>query len=405
MQEIQVSGVSKICRSCGLALPLVKFDKAPRGLEGRRSTCRRCRDRRPASTAAVQPQPFIGPERNPADIAKEAFTTQRVQRDLRREHSALLEENEQLRAELADVKRLSVDPVIQTYGKAPKTLGDAVACALASDWHVEEPVIAGKLHGLNEYSLHIAETRAKFFFRNLLKLVEMMARECRIETVWLGFLGDFFTNWIHDEGKQTNLLTPTQAANFAKSLLASGIDFLLRESRYKLVIDCVPGNHGRLSVKPQISNATETSLETYMFVNLAERYEGNPRVEFRVAQSKMLYRRFFERFNMRIIHGDDVKFGGGVGGITIPIRKKLAAWDKAIRADLTVMGHFHQRIDGGDFMVNGSLIGFNEFAQAIGASPEEPQQSFFLVSARNGGQKSMVAPIWLDDSHKTERPQ
>ena len=63
------------------------------------------------------------------------------------------------------------------------------------------------------------------------------------------------------------------------------------------------------------------------------------------------------------------------------------------------MGHFHQRTDGGDFMVNGSLIGYNEFAQAIGASPEEAQQQFFLVHARGGGQKSLVAPIWLDSKH------
>jgi hypothetical protein len=88
--------------------------------------------------------------------------------------------------------------------------------------------------------------------------------------------------------------------------------------------------------------------------------------------------------------------------MTIPIRKKISAWDKAMRADLTVMGHFHQLMDGGDFLVNGSLIGYNEFAQAIGASPEEPRQAFFLVHARNGGQKSLTAPIWLDSKHHRE---
>ncbi len=136
-----------------------------------------------------------------------------------------------------------------------------------------------------------------------------------------------------------------------------------------------------------------------MYAALMRKYEGNPRFHFRNAPAKMLYRRYFEKFNMRLIHGDDIKFGGGVGGITIPIRKKLAAWDKACRADLTVMGHFHQLINGGDFIVNGSLIGYNEFAQAIGASPEEARQAFFLISARNGGELSVNAPIWLNSSH------
>jgi len=154
-----------------------------------------------------------------------------------------------------------------------------------------------------------------------------------------------------------------------------------------------------MTLKPRIQNATETSLETFMYHSLAYRFKGNPRVNFRVANSKIVYRRFFDRFNMRLLHGDDVKFGGGVGGVTIPIRKKLAAWDKAIRADLTVMGHFHQLLDGGDFIVNGSLIGYNEFAQAIGASPEEARQAFFLIHDRNGGEKSITAPIWLDREH------
>ncbi len=86
-----------------------------------------------------------------------------------------------------------------------------------------------------------------------------------------------------------------------------------------------------------------------------------------------------------------------MGGITIPVRKAIAQWNNPIRADLTVFGHFHQLIDGGDFLGNGSLIGYNTYAQAIKASYEEARQLFWLVSARNGGQKSVTAPIWLDD--------
>ena len=88
-------------------------------------------------------------------------------------------------------------------------------------------------------------------------------------------------------------------------------------------------------------------------------------------------------------------------GALATVRKALAAWDKSIRADLTVFGHFHQRIDGGDFMCNGSLIGFNAYAQSIKASFEQPQQSFYLISARNGGEKSITAPIWVTPAKGT----
>lgn len=343
------------------------------------------------------------PPPTPLEAAYQAHEDAKVKRDVRKEHAALVEENTRLKAKLDAVSKIGIEAPLHVYSPEGAGLGEAVACMVASDWHVEEPVEAHKVHGLNEYNLEIAEARAAAFFRNGLKLTDMMAKDCRIERIFLGLIGDFITNYIHDELKQTNLLAPGSAANFAMKLLASGIDFLLRESRYTLDIDAIPGNHGRMSLKPQIQNATETSLETFMYAALAMRYQDNPRVNFRVAQSKMLYRTYFERFKMRLIHGDDVKFGGGVGGITIPIRKKLAAWDKATRADLTVMGHFHQFLDGGDFLVNGSLIGYNEFAQAIGASPEEAKQAFFLIHARNGGEKSLVAPIWLNEAHKEVR--
>jgi hypothetical protein len=278
---------------------------------------------------------------------------------------------------------------------ATEVSGKAIACMVASDWHVEEPVEKEKVHGLNEYNLEIAKVRAYNFFRNGLRLTNIHAASAQIDTIYLMVLGDLFSNWIHEELVETNLLAPLDALNFVLQLLTDGINFLLDNSEYKLIVDCIPGNHGRMTKKMRIHNATETSLETFMYQQLARSLSSEKRVEFRVANSKMLYRKFFD-YNIRLIHGDDIGYGGGVGGVTIPIRKKLAMWDKAIKADLTVMGHFHQMLDGGDFLVNGSLIGYNTFAQSIGASPEEAKQSFFILCDRGGGCKTSVSPIWLD---------
>lgn len=279
-----------------------------------------------------------------------------------------------------------ISPATQVQGKA-------VACMAASDWHAEEPVEKDKVHGINEYNLEIAKTRAHNFFRNGLRLTNIFSASSDIDTIYLMVLGDMFSNWIHEELEQTNLLSPVDAAQYALELLIDGITFLLENSNYKLIIDCIPGNHGRMTKRMQASNATETSLETFMYKQLARSFSSEARVTFRVANSKMLYRKFFD-YNIRLIHGDDISYGGGVGGITIPIRKKLAAWDKAIKADLTVMGHFHQFIDGGDFIVNGSLIGYNQYAQSIGASPEKAKQAFFIIDEKYG--KTVVAPIRLD---------
>lgn len=417
----------KTCRKCNRPEGVVTFGTVhKRGKTYPRGVCRDCMNRQargePAADSIVDPAPtapspvegwrpaphepevllrvgdrLVEPSIDQINAERAAEQHRRLEA---KKQELIFRENDRLKAELDVLKQIKAAPPA-IFAPAQHVLGDAVAVMVGSDWHLEESVEAHKVHGLNEYNLAIAEKRAQHFFKNGLRLAQIMARDCKIDTLFLYLGGDFFSNFIHDELRETNNLGPADAANFAMHQLDSGIRFLLRESSFRLDIDAIPGNHGRMTLKPRIQNATETSLESFMYHALAAGFRDEPRVSFRVAQSKMLYRQYFEKFTMRLIHGDDVKFGGGVGGITIPIRKKIAAWDKAARADLTVMGHFHQFLDGGDFLVNGSLIGYNEFAQAIGASPEEARQAFFLIHARNGGQKSIVAPIWLDDAHKT----
>ena len=97
---------------------------------------------------------------------------------------------------------------------------------------------------------------------------------------------------------------------------------------------------------------------------------------------------------LRFHHGHGMKYGGGVGGIYIPINKAIAQWNKALRADLDVFGHWHQFRDGGNFICNGSIIGYNAYALRIKADYEEPKQAFFLMDKNRG--KTIVAPIFVD---------
>lgn len=370
-----------------------EFGRNKQNPDGLRYECRRCLC---ASQNLRRADKRVEPEADPLKTAEEAHKSARDRRNLKAEHTALLEENERLRDRIGELVQMQRPPEIIVYKQAKHLRADAVACAVASDWHVEEPVNPAAVHGLNEYNLEIAKSRAQHFFRHFLRLADMMARESKITTIYLAALGDFFSGWIHKELLASNLLPPGEAAQFWIGLFASGIDFLLRESSYVIEGDMVPGNHGRMTDQIHFSDPTGTSLESFSYHALAGRYEGNPRVRLNVSAHAMVYRPFFERFKLRAIHGYEVKYGGGVGGLTIPLRKALAQWNNPIRADLTVLGHFHQFFDGGDFLVNGSLIGYNTYAQAIKASYEEARQAFFLVHARNGGVKAVTAPIWLD---------
>lgn len=393
---------TKKCTKCNATRPIKQFNKyksANGRTEGRRATCRWC-SAKVAPPEAQPPKPALPP----LEAALTAHREQREKRDLKSEHTALIERTQQLERENAELRQFRKAPEILVYDKPAHERADAIACAVASDWHIEEPVTAESVHGLNEYNLDVAKLRSAAFFRNLLRLTDIMARDTKITTIYLAALGDFFSGWIHPELMANGLLAPGDAARFCKGLWFSGIDFLLRESSYQLDGDMIPGNHGRMTQHIHFGNPTGTSLESVMYESIVDRYYDNPRVRLKVSTQAMVYRPFFERFKMRLIHGYEVKYGGGVGGITIPLRKALAQWNNPIRADLTVLGHFHQFFDGGDFLVNGSLIGYNLFAQAIKASYEEARQAFFLVHARGGGEKSVTAPIWLDSKHR-ERPE
>ena len=50
--------------------------------------------------------------------------------------------------------------------------------------------------------------------------------------------------------------------------------------------------------------------------------------------------------------------------------------------DTVCLGHFHTDIQDSLFLVNGSMIGFSNFANYIKVAPEAPTQTFFLVDKR-----------------------
>ena len=79
-----------------------------------------------------------------------------------------------------------------------------------------------------------------------------------------------------------------------------------------------------------------------------------------------------------------MRYGGGVGGISIPLNKAVAQWDKANRADLTLVNHYHQYRYFGNIICNGSMIGYNAYALSIKADYEPPCQNFFLINKTKG---------------------
>lgn len=270
---------------------------------------------------------------------------------------------------------------------------EATCVWVASDWHVEERVMGHEINNLNRYNMRIAKARSETFFRSSLRITKMLGRDISIKTVVLALLGDFITNYIHDELVEVNQTQPIKAIIYAQNLIASGIQFVLDNSDYELLVPCHSGNHGRVSRKTHFSTEPGHSLEYFMYKNLEHHFAGNPRVKFLVAEGYHSYVKVYDT-TIRFHHGHAMRYLGGVGGITIPVNKAIAQWNKAIPADIDVFGHWHQFFDGGNFVCNGSMIGYNAFALSIKASFEKPRQALFLIDKKRG--KTATFPICFE---------
>jgi hypothetical protein len=130
-----------------------------------------------------------------------------------------------------------------------------------------------------------------------------------------------------------------------------------------------------------------------IYANLAWHYKDNKRVKFVLQEGYFVYLDVYG-FTLRFHHGHNMRYQGGVGGISIPVNKAINEWNKSRRADIEIFGHWHQKLDGGNYVCNGSLIGYNAFALSIKAACEKPSQTFFLLDKNEG--KTIVAPIFLN---------
>lgn len=311
--------------------------------------------------------------------------------EVKSKYDYVLDENEKLQKKLeAAIKIKTSNGTYHIPKPKSGTEHEATIIALASDWHIEEEIRPTTVGGLNFYNLEESKARATKFFQVLLRLVEIEQKDSTVNHVIIGLLGDFISSDIHTDIAKSCLLEPSHAIQRCKEYIRSGIDYLLKNSKLKITLVCHTGNHGRKDHEQMIANESGNSLEWLMYMNLQDIYEKEPRVKFVIEESYHSYVQVYDT-TIRFHHGHAIRFGGGVGGFTIPVNKAIAQWNRAKKADIDCFGHFHQVFDGGNFIANGSMIGFSPYAINIKASFERPAQMMFGVHSRLG--KYVTRPI------------
>ena len=388
--------VIKSCRACGKSKPLSEFRHHHSRPDGHEAQCKACRNGDSPAGAAIRAAAPVKPV--------EEKLPQLEEHHLRRQLREAEARNREILEQLATVKdvadllkkarEMRINPILPRDRKqGPRR--EATALAMASDWHVEQRVDPAAVDDRNCYDLAISQRRMERFFEGVRYCTDFNRQIFTVRDLVLDFGGDFITNYLREENQQTNLLTPPKAIAYWKTHAKAGIKHLLADPQLeRIAIPCVDGNHPRLTKKMQAANRTAMNLETLMYMQLAEEFADEPRVQFQVATGPELYFEVYGR-TIRSRHGDTVHSQGGVGGITVPLLRAIPRWDSVRRADLSLVHHFHQLISMPNVIVNGSLIGYDEYAIASGFAFEPPAQAFCMLDPLRF--KSTFMPIWVSD--------
>lgn len=305
-----------------------------------------------------------------------------------------------LRSLTDDVDHLRRDLVVAlgTKGQAPlkisvkknKTKGKITPICLWSDWHIDEPVPPEQGHG-NVYSPEIADQRFQKLLSETVSLVQTAQKTNVISevVVWCG--GDFFSGMIHPDLQETVSESPAQISLRVYDMLKYGLTYIADKTKLKVYVPCSWGNHGRLTAKPRVSTAASHNLEQIVYQSLAR--DMDSRFTFDVSKTAFKYLEL-GNFVVRFNHGDGgLRFGGGVGGLSIPLHKWKARLDEHRTANLSIIGHWHQARNFSHSICNGSMIGNNEYSAAFGSEP--PTQLIVMID-RELERVGPVYPVYLD---------
>ena len=261
---------------------------------------------------------------------------------------------------------------------------------LWSDHHIDEPVPEEQGNG-NVYSPEIADKRFERLVDKTIGIISETKSNYRVSEVivWAG--GDFFSGMIHPDLSETVIGSGAENSLRSYDMLKSGLNHIADVTKLKVYVPCSWGNHGRITVKPRVSTAGSHNLEQIVYRSLAR--DMDSRFTFDVSNTAFKYLELGD-YTIRFNHGDrGLRYGGGIGGLSIPFHKWRSRLDEGRRADLSCIGHWHQARDFSFGLVNGSMIGDTEYSAPFGTEP--PCQVIALID-RSLGRKGPVFPVYLD---------
>jgi len=309
---------------------------------------------------------------------------------LRRELGHSEQEVERLNARLeryAYVRAADLRPVAWIAKPKSKQVHVATPVLMLSDLHLDEVVDLDEMDGVNAYDRDIAHGRLERIVNGAADLAKNYVNGVSLQGIIVPLLGDIITGDIHDELARTNAAPVPATIVHWMPALASALRYLADEFG-AVHVPTVDGNHDRTYKQTPKKKRAESSNAWIIYNWLADTVRDDPRITFQISTSAEQQMKVYDT-TLLLSHGDSFRSAGGVGGLYPSLLKWLLrrhAFYGAVGKpfDLALIGHWHQLLWGQDFVVNGSLKGYDEYAKDGGFGFERPQQAMFFITPENG---------------------
>lgn len=324
-------------------------------------------------------------------------------RRLRDDNAALkvMLRNAERRAAIAEdiragVLGLTEAPLVPTP-VPPKGVGgkdDRSVILHLSDIHYGETVDIDEMDGVNRYNSFIAKQRLWRFFNTSSGLMTKHWSGPRPQEIILCLGGDLISGMIHAELLETNYPAIPAAVREVAEIIAGGIAALRERVGCPIRVYGVPGNHGRMTVKPQSKGRAAGSFDT-LVMDFIEATLKNTKA----ASGVTFYRpnspdAYFSVYGWQwlLTHGDTMGGRGGGTGFIGPMasiikgHRKLVDtyWRTGRPVHYVLTAHYHTTGKTAFGWGNGSVIGYGEFARDLRADPEPAKQNMLTVHPRLG---------------------
>lgn len=313
--------------------------------------------------------------------ARSLHRNRRTIADLRSEIRELHRELDAREEDIATLEALREKPAKPKALKPKRRKRDgkqpAAFVALASDWHTCEVVSLTQTGGLNEHNQEIGTERAWRWAKAIVRMLkrEQLTTEVYSLVLWLG--GDFLVNdGLHYKSERACDLSPPDEAQFIRNLLVGIIGHIRSELDVpRIVIPTSWGNHDRTTAKIVPGHAGDYSHIQPVYRDLASWFAADSSIDFHVSEAEWL-ELDVHGYPMLFHHGHAIRYGGGVGGLAVPLLRQVGRLHSDYDFRTLNVGHFHQRgvFQGGAAFCNGSLVGANGYSRDHGMPSERPAQ-------------------------------